>query len=68
MCELFFFFLFFSIILNYSLSDETTHFEEEHDVELPEDVNEAIYMIEELEATDHILYNLLLLQKEIKEQ
>ena len=57
-----------SIILNYSLSDETTHFEEQHDVELPEDVDKAIYMIEELEATDHILYNLLLLKKEIKEQ
>jgi hypothetical protein len=57
-----------SIILNYSLSDETTHFEEDNDVELPEDVNEAILMIEELEATDHIVYNLLLLSKEIKEQ
>jgi hypothetical protein len=57
-----------SIILNYSLSDEITHFEEENDVELPEDVNEAILMIEELEATDHIVYNLLLLSKEIKEQ
>jgi hypothetical protein len=57
-----------SIILNYSLSDETTHFEEENDVELPSDVSEAIKMIEELEATDHILYNLLLLSKEIKEQ
>jgi len=57
-----------SIILNYSLSAETTHFEEEHDVELPEDVDAAIKMVEELEATDHILYNLLLLQKEIKEQ
>jgi hypothetical protein len=54
--------------LNYSLSDETTHFEEEHDVELPEDTSAAIAMIEELEATDHILYNLLLLSKEIKEQ
>ena len=57
-----------SIILNYSLSDEITHFEEDNDVELPEDVNEAILMIEELEATDHIVYNLLLLSKEIKEQ
>jgi hypothetical protein len=57
-----------SIILNYSLSDETTHFEEEHDVELPEDADAAIKIIEELEATDHILYNLLLLSKEIKEQ
>ena len=57
-----------SIILNYSLSDEITHFEEENDVELPEDVNEAIRIIEELEETDHIVYNLLLLQKEIKEQ
>jgi hypothetical protein len=57
-----------SIILNYSLSDEITHFEEENDVELPEDVNEAILMVEELEATDHIVYNLLLLSKEIKEQ
>jgi hypothetical protein len=57
-----------SIILNYSLSDETTHFEEEHDVELPEDTSAAIAMIEELEETDHILYNLLLLSKEIKEQ
>ena len=57
-----------SIILNYSLSDETTHFEEEHDVELPEDTNAAITMIEELEETDHILYNLLLLQKDISEQ
>jgi hypothetical protein len=57
-----------SIILNYSLSDEITHFEEENDVELPEDVNEAIIMVEELEATDHIVYNLLLLSKEIKEQ
>lgn len=57
-----------SIILNYSLSDETTHFEEEHDVELPEDTKAAITMIEELEATDHILYNLLLLQKDISEQ
>ena len=57
-----------SIILNYSLGDEATHFEEENDVELPENVDEAIKMIEELEATDHILYNLLLLQKEIQEQ
>lgn len=57
-----------SIILNYSLSDETTHFEEENDVELPENVNDAILIIEELEATDHILYNLLLLKKEIQEQ
>jgi hypothetical protein len=57
-----------SIILNYSLSDEITHFEEENDVELPEDVNEAILMVEELEETDHIVYNLLLLSKEIKEQ
>jgi hypothetical protein len=57
-----------SIILNYSLSDETIHFEEEYDVELPEDTIEAIAVIEELEATDHILYNLLLLEKEIKEQ
>jgi hypothetical protein len=57
-----------SIILNYSLSDETTHFEEEYDVEVPEDVNAAIKMVEELEATDHIVYNLLLLSKEIKEQ
>ena len=57
-----------SIILNYSLSDETIHFEEEYDVELPEDTIEAIAAIEELEATDHILYNLLLLEKEIKEQ
>ncbi len=48
-----------SIILNYSLSDEITHFEEDNDVELPEDVNEAILMIEELEATDHIVYNVL---------
>ena len=57
-----------SIILNYSLSDEITHFEEDNDVELPEDVNEAIIMVEELKATDHIVYNLLLLSKEIKEQ
>jgi hypothetical protein len=57
-----------SIILNYSLSDEITHFEEDNDVELPEDVSEAILMIEELEETDHIVYNLLLLSKEIKEQ
>ena len=57
-----------SIILNYSLSDEITHFEEDNDVELPEDVNEAILMVEELKATDHIVYNLLLLSKEIKEQ
>ena len=57
-----------SIILNYSLSDETTHFEEEYDVEVPEDTSAAITMIEELEATDHIVYNLLLLSKEIKEQ
>jgi hypothetical protein len=57
-----------SIILNYSLSEEITHFEEENDVELPDDVNEAISLIEEMEATDHIVYNLLLLSKEIKEQ
>ena len=57
-----------SIILNYSLSEEITHFEEENDVELPDDVNEAISLIEEMEATDHIAYNLLLLSKEIKEQ
>jgi hypothetical protein len=50
------------------LSDETTHFEEEYDVELPEDTSAAIAVIEELEATDHIVYNLLLLSKEIKEQ
>lgn len=57
-----------SIILNYCLYDEITHFEEEYEVALSEDVNAAIYMIEVLEATDHILYNLLLLKKEIAEQ
>lgn len=56
-----------SVILNYSLGNEITHFEEEHDVELPEDVNDAILLIKELGATNHILYNLLLLKKEIKE-
>lgn len=57
-----------SIILNYSLIDEIIHFEEEYEVELSEDVNAALYIIEVLEATDHIVYNLLLLKKEIAEQ
>jgi hypothetical protein len=50
-------------VLNYMLPDETKHFEEDFDLKLPEDTNEAIVFIEERQLTHHIVYNLLVLQQ-----
>ena len=56
------------VILKHFNDDEVHHLEEEIDEELPEDLDEAIAMIERLSRTDHIEYNLLLLKSELQNE
>lgn len=56
------------VILKHFNDDEVHHLEEEIDEELPEDLDEAIAMIERLSRTDHIAYNLLLLKSELQNE
>ena len=55
------------IILDHFSSDEIKSLEEEMDETLPEDLEDAIAHIEKNEQPHHIAYNLLLLQKELKD-
>ena len=56
------------VILKHFNDVEVDHLEEEIDEKLPEDLDEAIAMIERLSRTDHIAYNLLLLKSELQNE
>jgi len=64
-------------VLDYMIMEEVNHFEEsylddmsdtEEDGEVPLDLDEAIKFCEDGKHTGHILYNLLILKKELGEK
>ena len=46
-------------VLKYLNDEQLEYFEEEYMIDLPEDINEAIVKIEELDLTHEVLYSVL---------
>lgn len=52
-------------VLDYLNDYELSNFEEENDIELPEDLEEAIAKIEELDLTHEVLYSVLRVRRSL---
>lgn len=52
-------------VLDYLNDNELSHFEEENDIELPNDIDEAIAKIEELDKTEHVYYSVLRVRRSL---
>jgi len=52
-------------VLDHVNDEELVYFEEEHEITLPEDLDESIAKIEELDLTHEVLYSVLKVRRSL---